>query len=118
MSRSRLAAVFLVAVLYLGTALAMADDTREYKFVLGFVNSYDGTSLVINEHWKVNMTDETKVFDSRGRRAHTVRLWNNKWVYVEGPLDKKGEISAEKIYLLPGYVGKKDLRRYPFIQVP
>lgn len=118
MSRSKWAAVFLVAVIYLGTALAVADDTGKYKFVLGFVNSYNGESLVINERWKANVTGETKVFDSRGEKAEAARLRTHKWVYVEGPLGMNGEINADKVYLLPGHVGKKDLRRYPFIQLP
>lgn len=110
-------------VLFLAVIASMAhgadvEDEREHRFTIGVINKYNGSSFLVNEGLKVYIVHDTKFFDDRGNPATGKGLRESRWVYVEGPLNADGSINAESLYLLRGPVGKKDKRKYPFIQIP
>lgn len=97
---------------------AEVEDLREYMMFQGVVSAYDGTAMTVNENITVVMTPDTKVYDSRSKETSRLGIKTGKWVYVEGAVrDDKG-VDAEKVYILPRRIGKKELSNYPFIQEP
>ncbi len=73
---------------------------------------------MLNERWTVNLSPDTRVYTQNGKETAPDRLRGHKWIYVEGPLNEYGNIEAQKIYLLPGYVDKDERWKYPFINTP
>lgn len=98
---------------------AEAEDTREYAFIHGAVNSQEWGVLTINESRKVRLTPETKVYDSREREISRNGIKEKMWVYAEGPIvNPEGLVEAEKVYLLPKRIDGKERRKYPFMKMP
>ncbi len=94
------------------------EDLREYKFVQGIVTGYSGSALMVNEGLRVNLKYDTKFFDSHGEPAGSYEVRVRKWIYMEGTVNADKSVDAEKIYLLPGRIGDKDKKKYPFMQIP
>ncbi len=94
------------------------EDLREYRFVQGIVTGYNGSALMVNEGLRVNLKYDTKFFDSYGGPAGSYEIGKSKWIYVEGTVNVDKSLDAEKIYLLPGHIGNKDKKKYPFMQIP
>jgi len=120
MNKTRFLAVALLAM-FLGAQAAWgaeAVDEREYKFMQGVINARGPGSVVLNETVKVNLTRDTKFFDSRGRKSAQQAITSYKWLYVEGVKERDGSITAEEVYYLPGYISRKDRPKYGFMQLP
>lgn len=97
---------------------AEVEELREYRLFQGVVSTYDGAIMVVNENITVVMTQDTKVYDSRSRETSRLGIKPGRWVYVEGPVRQDRGVDAEKVYILPRHIVKKDLPNYPFIQAP
>lgn len=115
--------IFIVAfmIMFLGGQAAWGADTvdeREYKFMQGIINARGAGSVILNETVKVNLTRDTKFFDSRARRSTLQEMGRYKWLYVEGVKERDGSITAEEVYYLPGYIDRKDRSKYGFMQLP
>ena len=108
-------AIFLLAAVLASAAPAGA---REMRFVLGMVNGYDGPYAVVNEGTKISTTGETEYFNSSGNPVEGQTMRRGGWVYVEGYVGARGVVEAERVFFLPGYVGRSERGRYPFIQIP
>ncbi len=108
-------ATLLVALMLALPSFAGADSDT-YRFILGHVSRDDGRTLIINEDIRLRVNSETKVFNTRGKQisAHTLR--GHKWIYAEGEVNEDESVTAESIYLLPGYVNEKVKKKYPFIK--
>ncbi|MCP3677363.1 MAG: hypothetical protein GY721_07180 [Deltaproteobacteria bacterium] len=94
------------------------EDLRRYKFLQGHVDVDKGSSFILNEEWTVYISEETTFYNSREKELKRHTLGGHKWIYVEGVLHPDGSIQAQVIYLLPGFVKKKDMQKYPFMQIP
>ncbi|MBE9527753.1 MAG: hypothetical protein IME99_00780 [Proteobacteria bacterium] len=106
-----LAVAFLLAL----PSFVLADSST-YRFVLGSVSRDLGRTLIVNESTRLKVTRDTKVYNSRGREISANTLRGHKWIYAEGPVNEDSSITAESIYLLPGYINDKAKGRYPFIK--
>ncbi len=124
MKRAKIAAFAVLFGLLLALSASARDkdaeveDLREYRLFQGVVSTYDGTIMTVNENITVVMTQDTKVYDSRSRETSRLGIKPGKWVYVEGPVRQDKGVDAEKVYILPKRIEKKDLPNYPFIQAP
>lgn len=120
MNKSRFLAVALL-VLFLGAPAAWGAeevDEREYKFMQGVINARGPGSVVLNETVRVNLTRDTKFFDSSRRKSTPEAMSRHKWLYVEGVKKPDGSITAVEVYYLPGYVSRKEMSKYGFMQLP
>ncbi len=113
----KILAVLLLAGVLLNHGIAAAEKARPWKFLQGGVTEYTGERIVLNEHQVINLTGNTKVFNSYGQERDLYYLRGHGWLYVEGKLRQDGSIDAERIYLLPGYIERKDRHRYPFLKL-
>ncbi|CAG1769112.1 hypothetical protein BAC2_00057 [uncultured bacterium] len=115
-----LIAGFLALFLCAQAAWAAVDseDDRERVFMQGVINARGASTLILNEHVRVNLTKETKFFDSRAARSNAKALAQHRWLYVEGVKERDGSVTAEEVYFLPGYVEGKDKSKYGFMQLP
>lgn len=110
----------VLAIILLATLLASSSPAwaREMRFVMGVINGYDGPYVVVNEGTKVATNRDTEYFNSSGSPIDERTLRRGSWVYVEGYVGGHGVVEAERVFFLPGYVGRSDRGRYPFIQMP
>jgi hypothetical protein len=73
-------------------------------------------TFLLNEkgcHWN----EQTILNNEKGTPAKWEQLKANSWVYTEAEYDSAHKRwTAKKIYLLPKYIDRKELDRYPFIQ--
>lgn len=103
----------LIGVLFFMTVFIAAaqgkddEDSRDYKHANGVITESTGSSIVLNETLKVYLGYETKFFDSNGRPISN-SLEESKCVAIEGSLNPDGSINAEKAYMRPCMVGRKD----------
>jgi hypothetical protein len=120
MNKTRFFAAALAA-LFLGAQAAWcaeAIDDREYKFMQGVINARGPGVVILNETVKVKLTRDTKFFDSAARKSDLRSMGRYKWLYVEGVKEPDGSITAEEVYYLPGYVSRKEMKKYGFMQLP
>ena len=105
-----------VVMLFTSASFAVADSGSDQS-VLGYVNTDNGRTLVVNEHVTVRIGKKTRFYNSKGKEiiAHTLR--GHKWIYAEGIGSDDESINAKSIYLMPGFIATKDLSRYPFIKI-
>jgi hypothetical protein len=55
--------------------------------------------------------------DEKGNPVSVEKLSTKSWVFIEGEYDEVNKrLVAQKIYLLPKYIDKKERHRYPFMQ--
>lgn len=116
-----LAALVLVLLTATGSPAQEPEertDPRPMEFIQGVVSGYNGNTLIVNEGWRVMVTDETTFYNSRGHEIPPRVVPRKGWIYVEGYPVTENMIRADKIYMLPGYVEKGQRRHYPFIQMP
>lgn len=94
------------------------EGEKEYRFLQGVISSYGSASVVLNESQRINISHDTRFYDSRGRESGLYGLGDHKWIYVEGTPGPGGGIEAEKIFFLPRYIGKKERTGYGYMQLP
>lgn len=112
------AVLILTFLLAIGSPCMAGEDGEAYGFVKGIISRLDGSGIIVNESHKVNINYATKFYEASGRETGSYALGEQKWVYAEGAPGPDGSISAEKVYILPGPVGKKGSPRYDFMQSP
>ncbi len=95
-----------------------AQGKKPARFLQGFVTSYDGDRMIVNETWRIRLTGKTRVLTVDGEERARLHLEGQKWVYVEGVERRDGTIEAVKIYLLPKYIEKDERDMYPFMKLP
>jgi hypothetical protein len=84
----------------------------------GVVMSLDlkKSTVVINEKTFV-WDQQTTFYNEAGSPITIDKLRTKGWVYIEGENDKAHKRwVAKKIYLLPKFIGSKELHLYPFIE--
>ncbi len=113
----KILAVSLLVGVLLNHGVVVAEKQRPWKFLQGGVTEHTGDRIVLNEHLVINITGKTRVFNSYGHERDLYYLRGHKWLYVEGKLREDGSIDAERIYLLPDYIERKDRHRYPFMKL-
>ncbi len=72
------------------------------------------TTAIVNEKlflWNA----KTKFLNEKASPISMDSFKAKSWVYVEGFRDKNG-VTAEKIYLLPGFIDGKKRNLYPFME--
>lgn len=73
-------------------------------------------SMIVNERLFV-WTPNTVFHDEKGSPITVDRLKPNRWVYIIGAKDNvQKRVAAEKVYLLPKFIGEREKHLYPFIQ--
>lgn len=113
------AGVFFTALLFLFVTASIAGaDSAEQKFMQGVISSYGSASVILNETQRVNISQATAFYDSRGKPSSLALLGDTRWLYVEGAPEPDGSITAEKVYALPGYINKRNRPKYGFMQLP
>jgi len=72
--------------------------------------------MIVNE--KLFIWNPKTIFnDEKGKPITVEKLSTKSWVYIEGENDKVHKrVVAQKIYLLPKYIDRKERHRYPFMQ--
>ncbi len=71
-------------------------------------------TAIINEKLFI-WNGKTKFLNEKGSPIAIDSFKEKRWVYVEGVRDKRG-VTAEKIYLLPGFIDSKNRSLYPFME--
>jgi len=110
---------FLLTVFFLlfFSVLTFAEDISIVK-MQGVVMSLDlkKSTVVINE--KTFVWDQQTTFHNEAGAPITIEKFRTKgWVYIEGEYDKAYKRwVAKKIFLLPKFIGRKELHLYPFIE--
>ena len=108
---------FILSFLLILPALTFSAERDSIK-IQGFVMELNlkKSTLVVNE--KMFIWNEKTVFnDEKGSPVKLEKLKAKSWVYIEGENDRANKRwIAKKIYLLPKYIDRKELRLYPFIQ--
>lgn len=109
----------LLTIFFLLTfsVLTFASEIGIVK-IQGILMSLDlkKSSAVINE--RTFVWDQNTTFHNENGSPVTVdKLKTKAWVYIEGENDKVHKRwVAKKIYLLPKFIGSKELHLYPFIE--
>jgi len=99
------------------SALTFAEDINIVK-IQGVVMSLDlkKSTVVINEMTFV-WDQHTTFHNEAGIPIKIDKLRTKGWVYIESENDKAHKRwIAKKIYLLPKFIGSKELHLYPFIE--
>ncbi|VAW36341.1 hypothetical protein MNBD_DELTA02-94 [hydrothermal vent metagenome] len=112
--------VFIIASLVLLSSFtrAFAEDNKPYYLEQGVVSTATAEGFILNEHVKVFVLPDTKVFSSSEKELAQGALKGHRWVYVEGPVDSYGNVEAKSIYLMPRYIRLDERSEYPFIKTP
>jgi hypothetical protein len=114
MKKGILLSVFFLLIF---SVLTFAEEISIVK-MQGVVMSLDlkKSTVVINEMTFV--WDQQTAFHNEGGSPITIdKLRNKGWVYIEGENDKAHKRwVAKKIFLLPKFIGRKELHLYPFIE--
>ena len=110
-------AIFTIVFMLLFLALAFAQEQDAFK-MQGLIMNVDlqKNMMIVNEStfiWNPN----TKFYNEKGSLVTVDKLRAKTWVYIEGVKDSaQKRMMAEKIYILPKYIDKKEKHLYPFIQ--
>ena len=114
MKKGILLSVFFLLIF---SVLTFAEDINIVK-IQGVVMSLDlkKSTVVINE--KTFVWDQQTTFHNEAGSPIKIDKFKAKgWVYIEGEYDKAYKRwVAKKIYLLPKFIGRKELHLYPFIE--
>ncbi len=114
MKKGILLSVFFLLIF---SVLTFAEDMGIVK-MQGVVMSLDlkKSTVVINE--KTFVWDQQTTFHNEaGSPIKIEKLRTKGWVYIEGENDKAlKRWVAKKIFLLPKFIGRKELHLYPFIE--
>ena len=114
MKKGILLSVFFLLIF---SALTFAEDINIVK-IQGVVMSLDlkKSTVVINEMTFV-WDQQTAFHNEAGSPITMDKLRTKGWVYIEGEHDKAYKRwVAKKIFLLPKFIGRKELHLYPFIE--
>ena len=110
-------AIFTIVFMFILSALAFAQGQDAFK-IQGLIMNVDlqKNMMIVNEStfiWDQN----TKFYNEKGSPVTVDKLRAKTWVYIEGVKDSaQKRMMAEKIYILPKYIDKKEKHLYPFIQ--
>jgi 3',5'-cyclic AMP phosphodiesterase CpdA len=99
------------------SVLTFAEEISIVK-LQGVMMSLDlkKSTVVINEMTFV-WDQQTTFHNEAGSPIKIDKLRTKGWVYIEGENDKAHKRwIAKKIYLLPKFIGSKELHLYPFIE--
>ena len=114
MKKGILLSVFFLLIF---SVLTFGEETSIVK-MQGVVMSLDlkKSAVVINEMTFV--WDQYTTFHNEAGSPIKIDKFKTKaWVYIEGENDKAHKRwVAKKIYLLPKFIGSKELHLYPFIE--
>jgi hypothetical protein len=94
---------------------AFAQGQEAFK-IQGVIMNVDlqKKMLIVNEStfmWDQN----TKFYNDKASPVTVEKLRAKTWVYIEGVKESAGKrMMAEKIYVLPKYIDKKERHLYPF----
>jgi len=111
--------VFIVSLVLLSSfAQVFAGDDKPYYLAQGVASMETAEGFILNEHVKVFVFSDTKVFSSSEKELPQGDLKGHVWVYVEGPIDSYSNVEAKSIYLLPHYIKIDERSEYPFIKTP
>jgi len=108
-------AIFTIVFMLLFLALAFAQEQDAFK-MQGLIMNVDlqKNMMIVNEStfiWNPN----TKFYNEKGSLVTVDKLRAKTWVYIEGVKDSaQKRMMAEKIYILPKYIDKKEKHLYPF----
>jgi len=114
MKKGILLSVFFLLIF---SVLTFAEDMGIVKMqgVVMFLDLKKST-VVINEKTFV-WDQQTTFYNEAGSPITIDKLRNKGWVYIEGEYDKGYKRwVAKKIFLLPKFIGRKELHLYPFIE--
>ncbi len=103
--------------LFIFSVLTFAEDLSIVK-IQGVVMSLDlkKSTVIINEMTFV-WDQQTAFHNEAGSPIKIDKFKAKGWVYIEGENDKAHKRwVAKKIYLLPRFIGSKELHLYPFIE--
>ncbi len=110
--------ILLIVFLMLNfTVFTFASDESIIK-MQGVLMSLDlkKSTAVINERTFL-WDQQTTLHNQAGSPITVDKLRTKGWVYIEGENDKAHKRwIAKKIYLLPKFIGSKELHLYPFIE--
>jgi hypothetical protein len=107
--------MFASVLMFIFSPLAFAQGQDEFK-TQGLIMNVDLQKkvMIVNEStfvWDQN----TKFYNDKGSLVTVDKLRAKTWVYIQGVKDSAGKrMTAEKIYLLPKYIDKKEKHLYPF----
>lgn len=106
--------VVFSALVFSSLTLALDKDKVKLQGVLVELDLKKKV-MVVNEtafYW-----DENTVFNNaKGVPIPVDKFKIKAWVYVEGQNDKANRKVAQKVYLLPKHIERKERHLYPFIQ--
>ncbi len=114
----KIAGFIAFLVLLSSFSAAFAEDNKPYYLAQGVASMETVEGFTLNEHVKVFVFSDTKVFSSSEKELPQGDLKGHKWVYVEGPIDSYGNVEAKSIYLLPNYIKVDERSEYPFMKTP
>jgi hypothetical protein len=107
--------MFTIVFMFIFSALAFAQGQDAFK-IQGLIMNVDFQKkvMIVNEStfiWDQN----TKFYNDKGSPVTVDKLRAKTWVYIQGVKDSAGKrMMAEKIYILPKYIDKKEKHLYPF----
>jgi hypothetical protein len=107
--------VFTAVLMFIFSGLDFAQGQDEFK-IQGLIMNVDLQKkvMIVNEStylWDQN----TKFYNDKGSPVTVDKLRAKTWVYIQGVKDSGGKrMMAEKIYLLPKYIDKKEKHLYSF----
>jgi len=107
--------IFTIVFMFILSALAFAQGQDAFK-IQGLIMNVDlqKNMMIVNEStfiWNQN----TKFYNEKGSPVTVDKLRVKTWVYIEGLKDSaQKRMMAEKIYILPKYIDRKEKHLYPF----
>jgi len=107
--------MFTIVLLFIFSAFAQGQEAFKIQGLIMNVDLQKRV-MIVNEStfiWDLN----TKFYNDRGSPLTVDKLRVKTWVYIQGVKDSAGKVMmAEKIYILPKYIDKKERHLYPFFQ--
>lgn len=107
--------MFMIVFMFIFSALAFAQGQDVFN-IQGLIMNVDfqKKGMIVNEStfiWDQNTT----FYNDKGSPVTVDKLRAKTWVYIQGVKDSAGQrMMAEKIYILPKYIDKKEKHLYPF----
>jgi len=102
-------------IVWMSIFSAFAQGQEAFK-IQGLIMNVDleKKMLIVNEStfvWDQN----TRFYNDKASPMTVDKLGAKTWIYIQGVKDSSGKkMVAEKIYILPKYIDKKEKHLYPF----
>lgn len=81
----------------------------------GIAMENSSSYLIVSER-KVLISQGTQILNSKKQGINLSDIKVGNHVYIKGEFDDNNNVVAERIYLLPGYVPKHEVDKYPFMK--